>query len=90
MKIINPKDYDNRFTIFKFQRGVVKDISGSYETPKKDEIIVQRTLEEKITYTYSTNETKDIEIQSIAHSIKTELNHYENIEKNSISKNKIC
>ena len=82
MKIINPKDYDNCSTIFKFQRGVVKDISGSYETPKKGEIIVQRTLEEKkITYTYTTNETKDIEIQSIGHSIKTELNHYENIEK---------
>ena len=47
MKIINPKDYDNCSTIFKFQRGVVKDISGSYETPKKDEIIVQRSLEEK-------------------------------------------
>ena len=46
------------------------------------EIIVQRTLEErKITYIYTTNETRDIEIQSIDHSIKTELNHYENIEK---------
>ena len=82
MSIINPKDYDNCSTIFKFQRGAIKDISGGFETPREGEIVIHRTSEEKkLTYKYSTNERSNVVIQSIQHSIDTEFNHYENIEK---------
>ena len=62
-----------------------KDKKNDKEQNTKNKLMQLKTKveleEKKITYTYTTNETKDIEIQSIGHSIKTELNHYENIEK---------